>query len=404
MNKRAREIDILTIIEKLDISPSMYKNATDKYNSIANYLNSHGLNADIYPQGSFALGTVIRPYSEDRERRYDLDFVCQVSSLRKDISAKELRETVEDVLKSGDLYGGKLHISDECITIEYADINNVGFSIDIVPAIDERPDVKEVLKRISERPELIETSIRIPKYSNGEKYKWLTNNPKGYKQWFLEINAPFESCSGEFFCEHYYMSNRCEFNSVEEIPEDLHRSSLQRVIQILKYHRDVYFSHITNGAVVKPISAIVNTIVTGIAANVRPDISIFELLRYVLEELSLYEGILNDRNLFRRNNPLRQIIQRNENGWIIQNPANPGDNLANEWNENKSIPIYFFKWIKACNTQLLLSMDLPDEEFRSNIENAFGQFVVQKHWGQKYSSESPKPISYSGYAKPWRKK
>lgn len=34
---------------------------------------------DIFPQGSFSLGTVVRPYRESKEMDYDLDFVCCLS-------------------------------------------------------------------------------------------------------------------------------------------------------------------------------------------------------------------------------------------------------------------------------------------------------------------------------------
>ena len=37
----------------------MLKNAHDKYISLARYLESHGIEADMYPQGSFALGTAV---------------------------------------------------------------------------------------------------------------------------------------------------------------------------------------------------------------------------------------------------------------------------------------------------------------------------------------------------------
>lgn len=61
MNTFERQKDILSIIEKLDISPTLFKNATEKYKTLAKYLNDNGLEADMYPQGSFAIGTVVRP-------------------------------------------------------------------------------------------------------------------------------------------------------------------------------------------------------------------------------------------------------------------------------------------------------------------------------------------------------
>ena len=59
-----RQQDILKLIEGLDISPTMYKNATDKYKAVGTYLQEQGVECDIFPQGSFRLGTVVRPYRE----------------------------------------------------------------------------------------------------------------------------------------------------------------------------------------------------------------------------------------------------------------------------------------------------------------------------------------------------
>ncbi len=53
--------NITKVVEQLDISPSLYKNAIEKYKNLANLLSEKGLDANIYPQGSFALGTVVRP-------------------------------------------------------------------------------------------------------------------------------------------------------------------------------------------------------------------------------------------------------------------------------------------------------------------------------------------------------
>ena len=59
-NVLERQQDILSIISELDISPTMYSNAVEKYKAITAYLESYGIEAEMYPQGSFAFGTVVR--------------------------------------------------------------------------------------------------------------------------------------------------------------------------------------------------------------------------------------------------------------------------------------------------------------------------------------------------------
>lgn len=179
-----RQKDILSIISSLDISPTMYKNAVEKYSAITKFLNDYGIDADMYPQGSFAFGTVIRPNAADPSASYDLDFICQVRGSRVDYTPSELRQIIEDALSSSGIYGGKLTIYKECFTIEYADINDISFTIDIVPATDETVENKNRLIKKSLEPDLIETAIAIPKHNGERNYSWLTNNPKGLRAWF----------------------------------------------------------------------------------------------------------------------------------------------------------------------------------------------------------------------------
>lgn len=61
-----KKIDFDTIVKALDITPTMYKNAVDKYTAIAAYLDEQGIKADFYPQGSFRLGTVVRPLKTEK--------------------------------------------------------------------------------------------------------------------------------------------------------------------------------------------------------------------------------------------------------------------------------------------------------------------------------------------------
>lgn len=403
MKKSERQLDLLKIISQLDIPPSLYHNACQKYESIAKYLESHGLQANIYPQGSFALGTVIRPYSKDKERNYDLDFICQVTGSRDDISPSELRNQIADILNNSDLYGGKLTEYAECFTIEYADINGIGFSIDIVPATNESASKKAELYALSKQPWLIDTAIAIPRHSQLKAYNWITNNPKGYCKWFSGINAPFAAVSAASYREALFESHRDIYASIEQVPSELERTSMQRVIQILKYHRDVYYSNISGDEDLKPISSIINTVVAEIANSANPHWSVFELLQYVVNELAIYAQHQNlSSNDFTNKYGERNVFTRFNGIWKIENPANPKDNLADKWNTNPEIPKRFFLWAAAVKDQLIDSLDLDDETFRAKAETAFGYNVVSTAWNNKYNPVKPKPVSTAVPSRPWR--
>ena len=44
-----RQKDILSIISSLDISPTVYRNAVEKYKAITKFLGDCGIEADMYP-------------------------------------------------------------------------------------------------------------------------------------------------------------------------------------------------------------------------------------------------------------------------------------------------------------------------------------------------------------------
>lgn len=400
-----RQKDILSIIASLDISPTMYRNAVEKYNAITKFLSDCGINAEMYPQGSFAFGTVVRPNAKDPSANYDLDFICQVKGSRENYAPSELRQKIEDALTSSGIYGGKLKVCKECFTVEYADINGVGFTIDIVPATDETTENKMRLTQKSWAPELIGTAIAIPKHNGERNYTWLTNNPKGFRKWFDKINEPFLAASREAHRQHLLENNRALFSSVEEIPHELDRSALQRVIQLLKYHRDVYYANLKDGDDLKPISAIINVVTAQIASQYTSDCSVFDLLEFVLEELNIYAQ--QEKITFKNFAQLygnRTVFSRPDGKWYISNPANPEDNLANKWNQDGRIPMYFFRWVKAVKADLIESLQLDNEQqFRTAIENGLGSTSVFSVLGKKYCSTTPpKPITLQGAAKPYR--
>ncbi len=390
-----RKRDVLKLVEELDISPSMYENAEKKYKALADYLGRHTrIQTTMYPQGSFAFGTVVRPLKDGREAAYDLDFICEVDEMRDEISPEGLRKIIKDALTESILYGGKLEVFDECFTIHYAEEGGAEFSIDIVPAASESDEIIGKLKNKAERPDLLETSISIPMLED-KKYVWETNNPKGFLQWFNEINQPYLDSSRNEFRKSLFESTDI-YNTVEEIPAGLERSAVQRVIQILKRHRDNFYSNFSD---IKPISAIINVLVADVAKSMSPDTDVFMLLEYVLDDVmessKYYDDRLKGEMLLEH-----RIVGRKCQGWYIGNPANPEDNLASAWNENENIPKKFFKWIQAAKEDLIDSMDVEDDEFRAISENAFGQEAVRKSWGDKYNTKKAEPIRSS--AKPWR--
>lgn len=401
--KELRQQDILKLIEGLDISPTMYKNATDKYKAVGTYLQEQGLECDIFPQGSFSLGTVVRPYKESKESDYDLDFICCLREIKEKTTAKYVKNIVKETLCRSEIYKEKLQNKewDKCWTLEYAEVNGIGFNIDIVPGVIESEDVVQSMINATLPRKEAELAVAITDKKE-QNYYWCTSNSRAYKNWFESVNNPFLNYNRENRKKVLLENNRAIYNSIEEIPEGLERSSLQRVIQILKHHRDVFFCR-TKKENLKPTSAVITTICAEIANGMNPSMNVFELLQAIVADFEIYsynQTLLEEE--FARHYLNKNIIRKSKGKWYIGNPVNPNDNLADSWNDNAEKAELFFKWVKAVKKDYLDSMELEDNDFVALLENNFGREYVKKNVTiENYASVAPNIITNT--PKPWRK-
>lgn len=86
-----------------------------------------------------------------------------------------------------------------------------------------------------------EKSIAITEKQDNTNYSWLWSNPRGYAEWFDEIKkekfVKIASLKKKILLEKYGDI----YESIEQIPDQLVKTPLQRAIQILKRHRDASF-------------------------------------------------------------------------------------------------------------------------------------------------------------------
>lgn len=393
---RERREDILKIVEGLDITPTMYNNAVEKYEAIAKFLDDKGIDAHLYPQGSFSIGTVVKPQVRKRQADYDLDVICEVNYNKNDITPDALYEELKDALKSDGRYSPRLDFYDECITVNYSDVNGVGFSIDLVPSVHETPDRIISMKSRSLHPDLCDTSIAITK---DKAYDWGSSNPKGYQSWFESVNQKFIDYGVHTNVNRLLLENRSAYTTADDIPKPLIRTPLQRVIQLLKAHNNEYF----NKPQIKDYkvkSVIIATLATTIAKNAPTHYNTFELLDYVVNELAGYSLLRENHILFKSVQPLKTLIRYDGKEWNIANPSNPDDNLADSWNENSKNATYFFNWINAV-LQDFNSLNNADNNV--GVINIFGESMLSRtDSGKKYIPQRSSPVSITAHNKPWR--
>ena len=373
INNRINDIKELT--RNMDITPTMLKNATEKYNNIAKYFEDKSFECDIFPIGSFATGTIVRPYYKNAEQDYDLDFICISNVDMDDTKPRIVKLAVKDILDENEIYKNILSNTewDKCWTMEYAEVNGYGFNMDIIPAADNRQDMY---------------SIAITnKHKDG--YSWIISRPKAIIDWFNKINKPYLEYN-RVMERSVLLEKYAEFYAtVEEIPESLERSALQRVIQLMKRHRDIYYEK--SGKDYKVASIIITSLVARIAEYQEPSIDFYELLNIVVDELNKYAQYFNTtEELFLEKYAAHNLIKKVNGVWIIENPVDETENLADAWREKPEMADMFFRWIKQLESDFISSINESDDKFASVLGNSFGyDFFEKSSIKKKYKINTP---------------
>ena len=326
-----------SIAKALDITDSHYELAVKRYDSVAAWLKrndscvaSH--NPEIYPQGSFLLGTVTKPISDADE--YDIDLVSELSLSKDETTQERLKNLVGKEIKTYARDNNMNYPAEEgrrCWTLNYAD--DAQFHMDILPAI---PDVKLFKLLLKSKGfssstwsdfAIAITDKKLPNYRRINP-DWPRSNPKGYAEWFRSrMETQFNSVR----------KSLAEFGQteVEDVPEYKVKTPLQRAIQILKRHRDIMFAKDPDN---KPSSIIITTL-AGYAYN-------------------------NESNLLDTLNNLvvgmPEYIEDRDGAIFIPNPVDLLENLADKWQENSQRKQNFYKWLHQVQHDLKKALELDD--------------------------------------------
>jgi hypothetical protein len=368
----------------------------DRYKSVGAWLEegeypgcSGELN--IYPQGSFRLGTVVRPIRDGLEASYDIDLVCEIPLRIERTDPQSVKFMVGDRLREHGSYRKLLDAEGRrCWTLEYAEQDGVGFHLDVLPAIP-APHTH------------FDLSIAITN-KEGATYCWSASNPRGYGTWFDGKNAAaFEQA---VFEQKQAIQRRAPYvyESIDNVPDQLVRTPLQRAIQIMKRHRDLRFNH-HERLEYAPISIIITTLSAHLYRN---ETDIYSAVSGIVGKLhahaALVEGKAIDRSLSSMG-----LIQRTPDGrWYIGNPVNPEENFADRWHEdNHARARAFFSWVGALQEDLINILSTTDLRLlKKQLCGALGAAVVSKNFEVIVPTEtvidSPPRIHITGAAKPWR--
>ena len=361
------------IADALDISESHYTQVVKLYESLGAWLERDEsivacYTPEIYPQGSFLLGTFAKPISGQKE--YDLDLVSELSLQKTELSQEKLKDLVGYEIKAYARATNLCSLPEEtqrCWTLKYA--NGAQFYVDILPAIPDAEPFKLFLESKGYSPSnwsdfaIAITDNTLPNYSQVAP-DWSRSNPKGYAEWFRSrmkkrVNAIRKSLAQ---------------NQVDNLPEYKVKTPLQRLIQILKRHRDIWFdkNQSAYNEKAKPSSIIITTLAAH-AYNNEDDLQ--QTLLKILTQMPHY------------------IEYYNNGVTLIRNPVNPLENFAAEWQEYPVRKASFMDWLKQVQLDLTEALELGDiQSVEKSLKFCLGERVV-KEGLQNLSNDEGEPYS-----------
>jgi hypothetical protein len=298
-------------VDLLDIPPSVRDAAVARYEDVGNFLaDTGGSRCGIYPQGSFLIGTAICPPSDTE---YDIDLVFQDDIDKDQTTQAELKERVGDMLEAYNSFkAGAADGPDDffekrrCWTLSY---EQDGFHLDVLPAIPNNDPASP-----SNAILLTDTKLR----------PWQHGNPKDYAVWFRRRS--------EEMLRRIEAKARAE--NVDDIPNWAVRSTLQRVVQVLKWH---CYSAFANDIDNRPPSILITTLA---AWAYRGQENLGTALLEVIDGVPNYIDTSNGR-------------------WEVLNPAHKQENFTDKWNEPDTAHRRgeFERWLKDVQRDLELAHD-----------------------------------------------
>lgn len=341
---------IQALVDELEVPEERYAQAELRYKSFGDWTHREDstvlkYDPEVYVQGSFRLGTVIKPTNKEGE--YDIDLVCVLNKLSKTALTQEaLKSLLESEVQSYRKAQGikkPVKESRRCWTLEYAE--GAQFHMDILPAIPNAEGQRILLEYKGMDARFSESAISITDkdhlYYGMITDDWPRSNPIGYCEWFKSQMAESFERIRKVLAEAEIKKGIITA-SVEDIPEYRVRTPLQQAIMILKRHRDDMFNDEPD---IKPISIIITTL-SAHAYDGEPDVG--KALLGILERMENYIGYKDEQH-------------------VVLNPTDATENFADRWEEYPERRDAFFSWLKQARSDFTTLATLT--EFKTMAES-----------------------------------
>jgi hypothetical protein len=360
--------EVLThIAAQLDIPEYLFEKVTDRYESLSRWLERVDSTVKchepkIYVQGSFSLGTMIRPLSDRDE--FDIDCVCTLDLSPVEVTQRQVKESVGKEVcgyVSSHNFKSEAVEWEKCWTLEYAD-ESYTFKMDVVPTIPDVQSRERLFKEANLDQSIASTAVLVTdkksKSYNMISRDWTRGNPKGYLEWFK---------SRMLVRLHELKAARARGGTValaaEEIPDYEIKTPLQQSIQLLKRHRDSFFQ----SRKPRPSSIVLTTLAARAYGN---ESTLVKSMQQIIAGMGTFIG------------------QRG-GVWWVENPVDPTENFADSWEGDPSKADTFFEWLEALKEDWSNFCQASPENRLILLESRFGSTITKRAYASVEGLEKP---------------
>jgi hypothetical protein len=225
------------IAVKVQLSPTNYDLAVERYGTIAKFLDENSQLFDsiegIFPQGSMAIGaTISTPYRTDEE--FDIDLVAKLpkNSDWKNHTPAEILDCFHKAFLSSDRYKRVVERNTRCVTLKYKNMH-----LDITPLVD-RDNLQHgnVMHHRHEDREDDPTGKQVP------------SSPQLFAEWFegcMPEELAFESYYRDLTFDAVEAVLTEKSAEIEEVPEQEKAQFKPRAkiaLQLIKRFRNIQYA------------------------------------------------------------------------------------------------------------------------------------------------------------------
>lgn len=300
-------------LDQLDLGTSDLEKIESAYNGVGNYLAGceHPLleDAEIYPQGSIRLRTTVKPLTKEE---FDVDLILFLPNAGN-ATRDEINDVVWKHLKASKVYGPLAEPLARGFRINYSG----NYHLDITPAVE------YTAEELRGQPLWVVDKRFQFKESNPEGFALCFDDACGLRPKIMRTQSFRETLSAEM---------------IKDFPDQNDKKLLNRIIQVIKRHRDVWAAREDNRyGEYKPISVLLTTLAT------LAYLHIVRLGKTFSSELDVLLDVLELMPAF---------IQQANDEYRVENPSMHEENYAEKWNrkekmEGPKLRQGFFEWHKA---------------------------------------------------------